>query len=114
MSFFIGRTYLKSVGELIDRKDVRSVRRWCKSHHLLIYKDLSGEFVIENDLEIALEKPLILALKDKYGNAWIDYYKAYKNNELINILDFGNEVIREKTSYIPKGKLGTKILRNSA
>ena len=114
MIFLIGRTYIKSIGELIGRKDLRSIRRWCVKNHLQIYKDYSGEFVIENDLELAFEKPLILRLKEKCGDAWIDYYQAYKKNELINMLDFGCDTKNVKSDYIPKGKFAAKISRKSA
>jgi hypothetical protein len=114
MNFFIGRTYIKAIGELIGRKDLRSIRRWCNKNHLQIYKDYSGEFVIENDLELAFEKPLILKLKEKYGNAWIDYYQAYKKNELINMLEFGCDIKNVKSDYIPKGQFAARIIRKSA
>ena len=114
MSFFIGRIYLKSVGELIGRKDIRSIRKWCKIYHLQIYKDYSGEFVIENELEIAFGQPLIISLKGKYGKAWLDYYQAYKNNELLFMLDFGNDSKIESSNYIPKGKFASQIIRKSA
>jgi hypothetical protein len=44
MNLFIGRIYIKTIGELIGRKDPRSIRRWCNKTHLQIYKGCSGEF----------------------------------------------------------------------
>lgn len=111
MYFFIDRIYIKSIGELIGRKDVRSIRRWCKKNHLHIYKDCSGEFATKNEFDIAFDSPLIIRLKDKYHNAWYDYYQAYNKDELLKMLDFGTDAKNVKSSYVSKGKFAELINR---
>ena len=110
MYFFINRIYLKSIGELIHRTDKRTISRWCKKNHLQMFKDSSGEFVYENDFDLAYDSPLILKLKAKYRDGWIDYYEAYNKDELFKMLEMSTVSTRSKSSYIPKGKITSKFL----
>lgn len=115
MYFYLDRTSLKKIGEeIINKKDLRTIRRWCKKNHLLIFKDASGEFVYTADLDLVCDGPLILRLKQKYGNGWLEYYKAYLNGELLNMLDFGTDTKNAKSDYIPKGQFASRISRKSA
>ena len=111
MYFFIERIYLKSIGEKIERKDKRTIKDWCKLNHLKVFKDSSGDFVYMNDFDLAYDMPLILELQARYGEGWADYYSYYNKDELIKILQFHNESRGEKSSYIPKGKITSKILK---
>ena len=70
--------YLNELSSLINRKDKRSVRSWCLKNHLLVYKDSSGEYVIKEEFELAYNMPLILNLKAKYGESWVDYYSCMR------------------------------------
>lgn len=111
MLFYINRKYLKSIGELICRKDIRSVRKWCKQNHLHIYKDCTGEFIYENDFDLAYNTPLILRLKAKYGTSWLNYYEAYQKGELLQMLTFTNQIKNEKSNYQPKGIVTSNVLK---
>ena len=113
MYFHLERKYLKSIGELIQRKDKRSIRKWCKNNHLQTYKDSSGEFVFSKDFELVYESPLLLKLKEKYRDDWIKYYEAYKRDGLYKLLDSDLSLNNQKSNYIPKGKFSS-ILRKSA
>jgi hypothetical protein len=107
------RMYLNELSSLINRKDKRSVRSWCLKNHLVVFKDDSGGFVMKQEFELVYNMPLILSLKAKYGEFWMDYYKLYENDELYKILDFPllNKV--KKTGYVPKGKLSSKLFGGS-
>jgi hypothetical protein len=111
MYFFIDRIYLKSIGELIHRKDKRSIRRWCTKNHLQMFKDSSGEFVYSNDFDLAYDSPLILKLKAKYKDGWMDYYEAYNKDELLKMLAITTISTSSKSSYIPKGKITMNTLK---
>lgn len=111
--FALDRTYLKSLGEKINRKDLRSIERWCVLNHLQIYEDSSGKFVNSLDFDLAYDKPLIMNLQKKFGNAWYDYYQAYNKDELLKMLDFGTEAKNVKSSYVPKGKFAERINKKS-
>lgn len=105
--------YLKEIPKLINRKDIRTARKWCKKNHLKIHKDSSGEFAFLNDFDLAFDKLLIDDLKFKYGDNWKDYYRAYSKDELYKILDSPQSKKVEKTSYVPKGKLSSKLFGGS-
>lgn len=114
MYCYIPRISIKKIGELIDRTDKRTIRKWCKKNHLIIFKDSSGEFVYKNDFDIAYDNPLILKLKEKYQSSWYDYYQAYNKDELLKMLDFGTDAKNVKSDYVPKGKFAARINRKSA
>lgn len=105
--------YLKDIPKLINRKDIRTARKWCKKNHLKIYKDSSGEFAFLNDFDLIFDKLLIDDLKFKYGDNWEDYYHAYNKNELHKILDSPQSTKVGKTCYVPKGKLSSKLFGGS-
>lgn len=100
--------FLYQVAELINRKDVRPVRTWCKKNHVVIYKDSAGEYVIKNDFDIAYDMPLISNLKVKYGNEWQAMYLAYSKDELVKMLDFVPCTKQDTSRYIAKGTIAKK------
>lgn len=110
MFFYIDRMYLNSISELINKKDKRSIRKWCKKNNLEIFNDSSGDFVFKNDFDLAYDLPLIIKLKKEHGKTWNDYYEVYKNNELHNHLFFTND--SKQNNYSPKGKISKKYLKN--
>lgn len=110
---YIKRMYLSEMAKLINRKDIRTVKRWCKKNHLKVYKDSSGEFAFLNDFDLVFDRLLIDDLKLLYGNNWEEYYHAYNKNELYKILDSPKSTKVQKTGYIPKGKLSSKLFGGS-
>jgi hypothetical protein len=111
LSTLINRIYLNNLSCLLNRKDKRSIRTWCSKNHVNIYKDTSGEFVIQNEFELAYNMPLIKDLKKKHGDYWIDYYEAYNKGDLHKILDLNTK--KETAGYVPKGKLSIKLFGGS-
>ena len=107
------RIYLNDLSNLINRKDKRSIRKWCTKHRLQIFQDTSGEFVNENEFELTYNMPIIIKLKAKYGDNWQEYYQAYEKGTLYEMLDLDNNKI-EKKNYKPKGKLSLKIFGGSS
>ena len=110
--FHVNRMYLTELVTLINRKDKRPVRTWCKKNNVTIFKDCSGEFVYRNDFELANDLPLILHLKSKYGNDWEEYYQAYLQNALYKIIDFKSDS-KKQTGYVPKGSISRKFLNGN-
>ncbi|WP_149206062.1 hypothetical protein [Flavobacterium johnsoniae] len=113
MMFYVDRMYLDKMSKLINKKDIRTAKKWCKKNHLKLYKDSSGEFAYQNDFDLAFDMPLINELKLKHGDNWEDYYHAYNKNELHKILDSPQSAKVEKTGYVPKGKLSSKLFGES-
>lgn len=109
--FHVDRMYLTELIALINRKDKRPVRTWCKKNNVPIFKDCSGEFVYRNDFELANDLPLILHLKSKYGNDWEQYYQAYLQNALYKIIDFKSDS-KKQTGYVPKGNISRKLFND--
>ena len=107
--FYLERMYIKDIGKLINRKDSRSVERWCKQNHLNIYKDSSGRFTYKNDFDLIYDMPLIHELKKKYKDGWKDYYEKYNKDDLISLIDSESESKSKKSNYQPKGKISKKI-----
>jgi hypothetical protein len=112
----ITRKYLKSIGEFIGRSDIRTIRKWCKKNNLFIHKDSTGEFVINSEFELVYNMPLIIRLKEKYKDAWQEYFEAYEKDELMKMLDddFGFKDKKTKSSYTTKGKIASLLFKKSA
>lgn len=114
MCFFaLPRIYLNEIAKQINKKDNRTAKKWCKKNFLKIHKDSSGEFAYQYDFDLAFDLPLINDLKLMHGNNWEDYYHAYNKNELHKILDSPQSTKVGKTSYVPKGKLSSKLFGGS-
>lgn len=109
--FLERRRYLSELCPLINKKDIRSVRKWCKKNHLHIYKDSSGDFVNENEFEIAYNLPIIVNLKKTYGDNWQEYYEIYQNKELHKVVHIKSPL--KKSSYKPKGTIASKFFEGS-
>lgn len=102
------RVYLSSLKSLINRKDLRSIRKWCKKNNLCVYKDSSGEFVYQTEFELAYDMPLISSLCARYKDEWKKYYKLYKDGNTFEAINFIGDNVRPKP-YQPKGKITKKI-----
>lgn len=107
------RRYLSELSPLINKKDIRSIRKWCINNRLSIYKDSSGEFVNEKEFELTYNLPIILKLKQQFGDCWQDYYSLYQNGKLQEALSLKSSLSKKKESYNPKGRLSSKIFEES-
>ena len=107
------RLYLSHIPKLINRKDIRSARKWCSKNSLKIYKDCSGEFVYQTDFDLAYDMPLINDLRKKYQENWTVCYALYKSGKAYESLDF-SRLAPQPTSYKPKGKIARKLLDGSS
>lgn len=103
----LNRIYLSNLSSLINRRDKRSIRKWCEKSHLKVYKDCSGEFVLETEFEFIYNKPLIDNLKKKYGENWLEYFNTYTKGELYLMLDKTEKKIAP--NYVPKGNISQKF-----
>jgi hypothetical protein len=104
----IERMYLKEIPSYINRKDIRSARKWCKKNGVTIYPDGFGDFVIRSDFELAYDLPLIRKLRADHGENWKIIYKAYQEDRLFTMLDLDKKNTKENTRYIPKGNIAKR------
>jgi len=100
------RLYLNAIGSLINKKDARTIKKWCKTNQLDLYTDSSGIFAYKQEFDIVYDLPLIKRLKVVYGDKWDAMYKVYKDGELHKLIDM--EPVK-KARYIPQGNIAKKI-----
>jgi hypothetical protein len=105
----VSRLYLTSIvrDNLLNRKDFRSIKKWCKINSVAVTKDLTGEYVIKEEFDLAYNLPVIQKLIAKYGDSWKTYYPFYLNNEVYKIVELDMKSDTE-TRYIPKGSIAKK------
>ena len=111
--FYIERLYLDEIARLINRKDTRPARTWCKKNNVKVHKDTTGEFVYRSEFELANDMPMILNLKSEYGKDWELYYEAHLKGELYKILELSSNKPKSETGYKPKGNLSKKLFDGS-
>ena len=109
----LSRLYLSAIikNNMLNRRDIRSIKKWCKKYDVEIYKDLTGEFVFKPQFDLAYNLPLITNLKSQYGNDWKVYYSYYLNNELYQMVGLKKSVEAKKDRYTPQGRISQKIKR---
>ena len=103
--FYINRKYLHEITALINRKDIRAVRTWCRKNGVTIYTDAISEYVIQNDFDLAYDLPLIKKLKAEHGDTWQIIYQAYHEDKLHTMLDMDLNTIKNNSRYVPKGNI---------
>lgn len=108
--FALPRIYLNEIARQINKRDKRTVKKWCNENFLKIHKDSSGEFAYQYDFDLVFDMPLINHLKLKHGDNWEDYYHAYNKNELYKMLDSSKLRSIGEKRYKPKGKLSFKLI----
>lgn len=107
------RKYLSELSPLINKKDIRSVRKWCSNNRLFVYKDSSGEFVNAKEFELTYNLPIILRLKQQFGDCWQDHYCLYQSGKLHEALTLKSHLSEKNVTYHPKGKLSSRIFEES-
>ena len=63
------RINLHQVGQYINRKDNRSIKKWLRDHRIPIHKD-GREYVFRIQVEQEVWKPFAEDLVKKYPNSW--------------------------------------------
>ena len=105
----LARIYLKEILQKINKKDKRSVRTWCQKNNVEIYKDSSGEFVIEAEFNFAFNQPVIKRYKTKYGEHWVKMYELSLENKL-HLAESSQERVSTAGRYTPRSKASSNFL----
>ena len=63
------RINLHQVGQFINRKDNRSIKKWLRDHRIPIHKD-GREYVFRIQVEQEVWRPFAEDLVKKYPNSW--------------------------------------------
>jgi uncharacterized protein (DUF1919 family) len=103
------RVYLKDILKMINKKDIRTVGKWCKSNDVPVYQDCSGKYVIESEFHFAYNKPVVEEYIKKYGKDWIKFYERAGNGNLHLSLAEESQV-SSKNRYQPKSVWSQEIL----
>lgn len=107
----ITRLYFSKIVEenILNLKDFRSIRKWCKENRVQIIKDATGEFVFQSEFDTAYNLPLIKKLTTKYGSEWQSYYPYYLKNEVYKIVELNQKSEPKPKGYVPKGSIALKF-----
>lgn len=100
----LNRISLQNAANRLGYTDPRSAESWCESQEINIYIDRRRKFVMEQDLDMALEIEYISSLKKKYPDNFEELYKACKNQDYLKIHELTtNEKCRTvSSSYLPE------------
>jgi hypothetical protein len=105
----LGRIYLKDILMMINKKDIRTVGKWCERNDVTVFQDCSGKYVIESEFNVAYNKPVIEEFKRKYGKEWNKFYMRAEKGNLHLSLAEEQKMIAQKR-YQPKSKWSQEIL----
>lgn len=98
---------------ILGYKDKRSAEEWCRLNGVHVKSDKKRKFVIQKDLESAMELIFIESLEKRYPHNYEEIYTALKNNDMINVYKLtkgrGVERISESVDYVPKGSFAKKF-----
>lgn len=108
-SYRVKRLYLTDIvkHKLINRSDIRSVRRWCRANRVEVLKDTSGEYVIEAEYNLAYNLPVLQKLKKQFADGWQTAYQHYLNDDIYMITTLDQIPISK--GYKPRGSIGIKL-----
>lgn len=103
---------IKDIAAALQAKDVRTAIRWCKRKKISILKFGKEMFVNLIDFQLAVDRPLIESLRQKYPECWKEMYEAYKKSDYIAIaeLEFKKAPL-QKAKFVAPGPEGNAFLK---
>ena len=93
---------MKEVAKKLKMKSPDSAAGWCIENAVTIMTIGKKRVVSEFDFRVAIERPLILELKQKYGNKWPDYYELHKSGDVKKFYELemnGNTAAQKPNSF---------------
>lgn len=104
---------IKEIADALKAKDVRTAIRWCKGKGISILKFGKEMYVNLIDFQLAIDRPLIESLKEKYPECWKEMYDAYKRSDFITITELElKKAAPLKTKFVPPGPAGAAFLKD--
>lgn len=107
------RIYLHDVLVKINKKDIRSVLKWCDDNYVNVISDSSGKFIIRSEFELAFNRPIIELYKKKYGDRWLEVYNLSRENNL-HLMESSNDSPKSNKSYKPISREAQDFLKKCA
>ncbi len=74
---------LKEVSEILQFKDKRSVKVWCKEHHIPLVSCGKQSLVDPFLVQVALEKNFVKHIKAQYPSDWETLYNLYRTKDIV-------------------------------
>lgn len=98
--------------EFLRAKDIRTAIRWCKKMGISILK-IGGEKCVNLiDFNLAVDRPFILSLRERYPECWKELYDAYKRNDYITIMELEfKKAPSAKGKFVAPGPKGDAFLK---
>ncbi|MGZ6518361.1 MAG: hypothetical protein ACXVED_12290 [Bacteroidia bacterium] len=104
---------IKEIAEALKAKDLRTAIRWCKGKGISILKFGKEMYVNLIDFQLAIDRPLIESLKERYPECWREMYNAYRKSDFITITELElKKALPVKTKFVPPGPAGTAFLKD--
>ena len=99
------------MAEKLKLKSTDAAVRWCNNKDIDMIMPLNKWLVPEYAFILALDEKLIDHLKEKYGIKWVDYYDAYKNDDLKRLYELknGNKNQKSQTNGFNPNNLFNRI-----
>ena len=94
---------LQQIGEEINLRNTRSIRKWLIERGITIHKLSSKSYVYKIDYTLHIEKPFVLNLRRKNPKNWKEMYKAIsKSDALYNLMliEIEQEKIQMPTTLV--------------
>ncbi len=83
---FVGLMGLIHVKTILNYKDLRAVRNWCRKHNVFIIKQGNKSYVNKWEFILSFHKQFIEHLKAKHKN-WKKIFIAYLKGNLNHLVD---------------------------
>ena len=107
------RIYLHDVLVKINKKDIRSVLKWCEDNDVNVISDSSGKFIIQSEFNAAYNKPIREVYKKIYGDQWLEVYDLSKEDKL-HLLESSDDSPKSIKSYKPISREAQDFLKKCA
>ena len=67
---------LAQVSHRLNYKNEHVTKRWLKNNGIQIHRLTKNNFVYQIDLDLELERPYVISLRNKYPQKWKDMYRV--------------------------------------
>lgn len=105
---------LKHIGDEINLRNQRAIRKWLIDRGISIHKLSSKTFVYKIDFDLHSDKPLVMNLRRTNPRNWKEMYRVIANNDtLYNLmmLEMEQETVASPTTMVStKTKNDEKLL----
>lgn len=110
--FLKDKIKISDVVKALQVTDVRTALRWCRKKTILVWKFGKERYINLIDFELAVDRPFIESLKEKYPENWKELYDAYKKNDYITIAEQlfqATPIVKSK--FVVQGEVANNFIK---